>query len=287
MNRRAFLGAALGTAGAVAASVSGAGAAEPSEVVLLASTIGPIDAGIVPALAQAFHARTGVVVRFVGAGTGATLEMSKRGEFDLVMVHALSLEKKFLAEGFGIDRRDVMYNDFVLLGPPSDPAGIRGMADPKAALRRIAEGQARFVTRGDNSGTHVAEKALWDKAGLSPQGAWYEVYEKGSSGNGPTLRHADERGAYVLMDRATWAVLKARLSLALLVENHPDLFNFIAVIRTNPDRFPKANAAGAQRFADWLVGEEAQGLIAAFGQAEYGAPLFFANAGGKVRPPGL
>ncbi|KIM00121.1 ABC-type tungstate transport system periplasmic binding protein [Paramagnetospirillum magnetotacticum MS-1] len=283
MNRRAFLGGALGTVGAASIAL----AAEPSEVVLLASTIGPIDAGIVPALANAFHARTGVVVRFVGAGTGATLEMSKRGEFDLVMVHALSLEKKFLAEGFGLDRRDVMYNDFVLLGPAADPAGIKGMDDPKAALRRIAGAQARFVTRGDNSGTHVAEKALWDKAGISPQGGWYEVFEKGSSGNGPTLRHADERGAYVMMDRATWVVLKAKLSLALLVEGHPDLFNFISIIRINPERFAKANAAGAQRFADWLVSDEAQGLIAGFGQAEYGTPLFFANAGPKVRPPGL
>ncbi|ARJ67542.1 tungsten ABC transporter permease [Magnetospirillum sp. ME-1] len=283
MNRRMFLGAAMGAVGAA----SLAQAADPAEVVLLGSTIGPIDSGIVPALAKAFHARTGVVVRFVGAGTGATLEMSKRGEFDLVMVHALSLEKKFMADGFGIDRRDVMYNDFVLLGPAADPAGIKGMNDPKAALRRIAETQARFVTRGDNSGTHVAEKALWERAGLQPQGAWYEVFEKGASGNGPTLRHADDRGAYVLMDRATWLVLKARLSLALLVENHADLFNFIAVIRSNPERFPKANAAGALRFADWLVGDEAQGLIAEYGKAEYGAPLFFANAGSKVRPPGL
>jgi tungstate transport system substrate-binding protein len=283
MNRRMFLGAVMGAAGV--ASV--AKAADPAEVVLLASTIGPIDAGIVPALAKAFHARTGVVVRFVGAGTGATLEMSKRGEFDLVMVHALSLEKKFMADGFGIDRRDVMYNDFVLLGPASDPAGIKGMSDPKAAMRRIAEAQARFVTRGDNSGTHVAEKALWDKAGVQPQGAWYEVFEKGASGNGPTLRHASDRGAYVLMDRATWLVLKDKLSLALLVEGHADLFNFIAVIRTNPERFPKANTAGAERFADWLVGDEAQALIAGFGRSEYGAPLFFANAGGKVKPPGL
>jgi tungstate transport system substrate-binding protein len=283
MNRRMFLGAVMGAAGAASVAM----AADPAEVLLLASTIGPIDAGIVPALAKAFHARTGVVVRFVGAGTGATLEMSKRGEFDLVMVHALSLEKKFMADGFGIDRRDVMYNDFVLLGPASDPAGIKGMSDPKAAMRRIAEAQARFVTRGDNSGTHVAEKALWDKAGVQPQGGWYEVFEKGASGNGPTLRHAGERGAYVLMDRATWLVLKDKLALALLVEGHADLFNFIAVIRTNPERFPKANAAGAERFADWLVSEEAQTLIAGFGRSEYGAPLFFANAGGKVKPPGL
>lgn len=280
------MGTAFGAA-CSAAAISGANAADPSEVVLLASTIGPIDAGIVPALVTAFHASTGIVVRFVGAGTGATLEMSKRGEFDLVLVHALSLEKKFMAEGFGIDRRDVMYNDFVILGPAADPAGIKGLNDPKEAFRRVAASQSRFVTRGDNSGTHVAEKALWDKAGLQPQGAWYEVFEKGASGNGPTLRHADSREAYVLMDRATWLVLKAKLSLALLVENHPDLFNFIAIIRTNPERFPKANGVGAVRFADWLVGDEAQSLIADFGKGEFGASLFFANAGSKVRPPGL
>jgi tungstate transport system substrate-binding protein len=180
-----------------------------------------------------------------------------------------------------------MYNDFVILGPVADPAGIKGLSDPKEALRRIAASQSRFVTRGDNSGTHVAEKALWDKAGLQPQGAWYEVFEKGASGNGPTLVHADSRGAYVLMDRATWLVHRAKLSLTLLAENHPDLFNFIAVIRTNPERFPKANAAGAARFADWLVGDEAQALIADFGKVEFGAPLFFANAGSRVRPPGL
>ncbi|MCC7167160.1 MAG: substrate-binding domain-containing protein [Rhodospirillales bacterium] len=290
MTRRRFLATAAGGAFLTTGLTTGlatARAAEPGEVVLLASTIGPIDAGIVPALARAFHARTGIVVRYVGAGTGATLEMSKRGEFDLVMVHALSLERKFLADGFGIDRRDVMYNDFVILGPAADPAGVRGLADPGAALARIAAGQARFVTRGDNSGTHVAEKALWAKAGLSPQGGWYEVFEKGASGNGPTLLHADQRGAYVVIDRATWLVLRAQLSLALMVENHPDLFNFIAIIRTNPERFPKVNKIGAERFADWLVAPEAQTLIAEFGRADFGASLFFPNAGSKVRPPGL
>ena len=286
MRRRTFISTAIGAACSMTIA-NGANAADPAEVVLLASTIGPIDAGIVPALADAFHARTGIVVRFVGAGTGATLEMAKRGEFDLVLVHALALEKKFLAEGFGIDRRDVMYNDFVLLGPATDPAGIKGLSDPKPALQRIAASGSRFVTRGDNSGTHVAEKALWEKAGIQPQGDWYEVFEKGASGNGPTLLHADARGAYLLMDRATWLVLRSKLSLTLLVENHPDLFNFISIIRTNPEKFPKANKAGAQHFADWLVGDEAQSLISSFGQAEYGARLFFANAGSKIRPPGL
>ena len=286
MRRRRFISAAIGTLGSMAIMAKSK-AADPGEVVLLASTIGPIDAGIVPALAQAFHARTGIVVRFVGAGTGATLELAKRGEFDLVLVHALTLEKKFLADGFGIDRRDVMYNDFVLLGPASDPAGIKGLSDPQLALREIAAKRSRFVTRGDNSGTHVAEKALWEKAGIQPQGEWYEVFEKGASGNGPTLLHADAREAYVLIDRATWLVLRGKLSLKILVENHPELFNFISVIRTNPERFPKANRQGAERFADWLVGHEAQSLIAEFGHVEFGAPLFFANAGSKVRPPGL
>ena len=285
MRRRDFFG--VGLAAAAVLRTTGARAADPTEVVLVASTIGPIDAGIVPALAKAYHARTGVVVRYVGAGTGATLEMARRGEFDLVIVHALALEKKFLAEGFGVDRQDVMYNDFVILGPPADPAGIKGLTDSKEALRRIAATQSPFVSRGDNSGTHVAEKELWDKAGLQPHGNWYEIWEKGSTGNGPTLKYADSRAAYLLMDRATWLVLERQLSLKMMVEGDRDLFNYISAIRINPERFPKANAAGAQKFVDWLLSAEAQAIIADFGRDTFGQALFFPNAGGRVKPPGL
>jgi tungstate transport system substrate-binding protein len=260
------------------------GVARAGEVVL-ASTVAPVESGIVAALVEAFRTRTGIPVRVLAMGTGLALATAGRGAADLVLVHALSLERLFLASELGIDRRDVMYNDFVILGPHSDPAGLGGLADPTEAFRRIAAAGAGFVSRGDRSGTHLAELALWAAAGLAPGGAGYEVFAQGDRGNGATLLHADGRGAYVLMDRATWLVRPPGLSLALLVEGHPDLFNFIAVIRANPARLSGLNAAGALALADWLVGDEAQALIADFGRDAYGAPLFFANAGPRIWPP--
>jgi tungstate transport system substrate-binding protein len=252
--------------------------AEPKDVLLMASTIGPIDAGIVGALEDAYFAKTGVLVRHAGAGTGAALEMTKRGGFDVVMVHARVLEDKFVADGFGVDRRDVMYNDFVILGPAADPAGIKGEKQAVNALRKIAQTQTLFVTRGDNSGTHVKEVELWQKAGIKPAGAWYVTYERGASGNAPTTRYANERGAYLLMDRATYLTLKKEVALQVLVEKDPVLLNYIAVIRMNPAKFPKANAEGAKAFVDWLVSDEAQRLIKSFGVAQYGESLFFPNS---------
>lgn len=257
-----------------------------SPVVMLASTIGPIDAGIVGALEDAFQRRTRLEVRHVGAGTSAALDMAKTGSFDLVMAHARALEDKFVADGFGVDRRDVMYNDFVVLGPASDPARIRGERSAAEALRKIAVARALFVTRGDRSGTHVKEMEVWQKAGLAPSGPWYVVWERGASGNAPTTRYADERRAYVLMDRATYLTLKRDITLQVLVEKDPDLLNYIAVIRVNPARFPKANADGARRFADWLVSDEAQRLIQIFGVGRFGEPLFFPNADTwRKKPP--
>ena len=250
----------------------------PPVVLMMASTIGPIDAGIVETLEDAYRRTTGVDVRHVGAGTGAALDMAKSGSFDLVMVHARALEYKFVADSFGVDRRDVMYNDFVILGPPADPARIRGARSATAAFRQIAEASAPFVTRGDNSGTHVKELELWDKAGPRPAGPWYVRYERGSAGNAPTTRYANERQAYVLMDRATYLTLKREITLQVLVEKDPDLLNYIAVIRVNPARFPRVNATEATRFVDWLVSDEAQRLIQGFGVSQYGESLFFPNA---------
>jgi tungstate transport system substrate-binding protein len=244
----------------------------------MASTIGPIDAGIVGALEDAYLRKTGVQVRHAGAGTGAALEMTKRGGFDLVMVHARALEDKFVADGFGVDRRDIMYNDFVILGPTADPAKIRGEKQATAALRKIAQARALFVTRGDQSGTHVKEMELWTKAGIKPAGDWYVKYEKGADGNAPTTRYANGRQAYVLMDRATILTLKKELGLQVLVEKDPDLLNYIAVIRMNPAKFPRANAAEATAFLNWLVSDEAQRLIKQFGVEMYGESLFFPNS---------
>jgi len=247
-------------------------------IVMMASTIGPIDAGIVAALEDAYLRRTGVVVRHAGAGTGAALEMAKSGSFDLVMVHARALEDRFVAEGFGVDRRDVMYNDFVILGPAADPARIRGERRAVDALRKIATAEAGFLTRGDRSGTHVKEMELWQAAGIASRGVWYVTSERGAAGNGPTTRDADARQADVLMDRATYLTLKREISLQVLVERDPALLNYIAVIRVNPARLPSVNAEGARGFQEWLVSDEAQRIIEAFEVDRYGEPLFFPNS---------
>jgi tungstate transport system substrate-binding protein len=277
MTSRSVLALLLIAAVAVIVAGSHSTAAQP-RIVMMASTIGPVDAGIVSALEDAYFKRSGVIVRHAGAGTGAALEMSKGGSFDLVMVHARALENKFVADGFGIDRRDVMYNDFVILGPAADPARIRGEKKAVDALRKIAAAQAPFLTRGDRSGTHVKEVELWQAAGVSPQGGWYVTSDRGAAGNAPTTRDANGRQAYVLMDRATYLTLKREVSLQVLVEKDPALLNYIAVIRVNPAKLPKVNAEGARAFQDWLVSEEAQRIIKDFEVARYGEPLFFPNS---------
>jgi tungstate transport system substrate-binding protein len=277
MTSRSVLALLLIAAVAVIVAGSHSAAAQP-RIVMMASTIGPVDAGIVSALEDAYFKRSGVIVRHAGAGTGAALEMSKGGSFDLVMVHARALENKFVADGFGIDRRDVMYNDFVILGPAADPARIRGEKKAVDALRKIAAAQAPFLTRGDRSGTHVKEVELWQAAGVSPQGGWYVTSDRGAAGNAPTTRDANGRQAYVLMDRATYLTLKREVSLQVLVEKDPALLNYIAVIRVNPAKLPKVNAEGARAFQDWLVSEEAQRIIKDFEVARYGEPLFFPNS---------
>jgi tungstate transport system substrate-binding protein len=250
-----------------------------SKFILLSSTIGPIDAGIVDALETAFEKDTGIRVRHVGAGTGAALDIAKKGNVDLVLVHAKSLEEKFVAEGFGTERIDLMYNDFVIMGPAKDPAGIKGMASATEALKTIAQKQAIFVTRGDKSGTHMAEMALWEKAGISPSGAWYNLFEKGSTGNVPTLQYADQKEAYTVMDRATFLTLKDKIKLVILVEKDEALLNFMSLIPVNPQKFPLANYADTMRFVKWLTDpEKGQMIIRDFGKDKYGSPLFFPNS---------
>ena len=249
-----------------------------ADTVRMSSTIGPIDAGIVPALVEAYGKKTGTKVTFEGAGTGATLEKAKSGNFDMVMVHARSLEDKFIAEGYGVDRRDIMFNDFVILGPASDPAGIKGMKSAPAALTRIAIMGAPFVTRGDMSGTHVKELEVWEAARIKPEGDWYVTYALGKLGNGATTTFANRRQAYVLMDRATYLTLKKSISLVPLVERDPILLNLIAIIRVNPEKFPGLNVDAAMAFADWLETDEAQMLIKDFGVKKFGEPLFFPNS---------
>jgi len=222
--------------------------AQSSKFILMASTIGPIDSGIVDLLESEFEKETGFRVRHVGAGTGAALEIAQKGNVDLVLVHAKSLEEKFVNGGFGTERIDLMYNDFVIVGPPNDPAGIKGMKKAAEALKVISQKGVVFITRGDKSGTHVAEMELWDKAGLKPSGPWYVIYEKGSEGNVPTLRYTDQKGAYTVIDRATFLTLKDQMKLVVLVEKDEALLNYITLIPVNPKKFNKLNYDEAMVF---------------------------------------
>jgi tungstate transport system substrate-binding protein len=261
----------------------------------LASTIGPIDAGIVPALIEAYTARSGVSIALTGAGTNKTLELARGGGYDVVIVHALALEERFIAEGYGLSRHELMANDFVIVGPASDPAGIRALPEGSGAIgafRRLLETQAPVLTRGDLSGTHVKELDVWEAAGLTPSGDWYVTAEHGTEGNLATAREAIALQRYTLLDRATVLTLGDALGLDpstgsgldVLLEGDPLLLNIISVLPVNPARVPGVRGEAAA-FVDWLLGDEAQGLIADFGVEQYGQPLFFPRAPGWSRTP--
>ena len=250
-----------------------------SKFVLLSSTIGPVDSGIVEVLENSFEKETGIRVRHVGAGTGAALNIAQKGNVDLVMVHAKSLEEKFVQEGYGTERIDLMYNDFVIVGPPEDPAGIKGMKNAIEALKKIADKKTTFISRGDKSGTHVAEMVLWEKAGLKPSGSWYTIYEKGFEGNAPTLRYTDQKRAYTVIDRATFLSLKKEIKLDVLVEKDKILLNYITLVPVNPKKFPKVNYEDTMTFVKWLTSpKKGQIIIKEFGKEKYGSPLFFPNS---------
>jgi tungstate transport system substrate-binding protein len=256
-----------------------AGQSQENKFVLLASTIGPIDAGIIGVLEEAFEKETGIRVRHVGAGTGAALKMAEGGQFDLVLAHAKVLEEKFVKDGFGTQRVPLMYNDFVIVGPLSDSAKIKGMKTAAEALRTIAARKVKFISRGDKSGTHVAEMDLWANAGIKPSGAWYVVYEKGASGNVPTLKYTDEQQAYTVIDRATHLSIRNQIKVGILVENDEAMLNFMSLIPINDKKFPRANRAAAMQFVEWMTApEKGQLIIRDFGKDKYGAALFFPNS---------
>jgi len=254
-------------------------AADGDKFVFLSSTIGPIDSGIVGTLEDQFEKETGIRVRHVGAGTGAALKIATKGQIDLVMAHAKSLEEKFIADGFGTERIPLMYNDFVIVGHPDDLAGIRGMTSVGAALKRIQDRGMKFISRGDKSGTHVAEMELWKKAGIKPQGAWYIIYEKGAEGNVSTLKYTNQQSAYTVIDRATYLSLKNSIQLVVLVEGDEALLNFISLIPVNPAKFPGVNHKDTMTFVQWLTSPEKGHLIIRdFGKDKYGSALFFPNS---------
>jgi tungstate transport system substrate-binding protein len=244
--------------------------------VILATTTSTYDTGLLDYLNPRFERATGYQVKTISVGTGQALALGERAEADVVLVHAPDAERVWMAAGNGTERLLVMYNDFVLVGPAGDPAGIRG-GTTLDALRRIAATGATWVSRGDNSGTHLLEQQLWGQAGISPAGAgWYLAVGQGM---GQTLNVANDRQAYTLTDRGTWLARQNTLQLPILVEGDVVLRNVYHVMPVNPARSPRINGPGGQAYAAWLVGPAAQAAISTFGVDRYGQPLFFPAAG--------
>ncbi len=274
------LGKILGTAVLLFGPLlTGAPAAAAEKNVILATTTSTQDSGLLDVLVPAFEKQSGYFVKTISVGSGQALAMGRKGEADVLLVHAPAEEQKLVDDRFGINRRPVMHNDFVVLGPPEDPAGIRGASSAKDALTKIARSGALFLSRGDNSGTHSKEKGLWKAAAIDPHGQKW--YQQTGLGMGETLNVASEKGGYTLADRGTYlARHKARqLRLEILVEREPLLLNVYHVIEVNPARWPKVNAAGAKAFADFVVSPATQEVIGRFGVDKVGAPLFVPDAG--------
>ena len=258
--------------GALLAGAPAAAGAQP--FITLASTTSTEQSGLFKFLLPAFTKDTGITARVVAVGTGQALDMGRRGDADVVFVHDRAAEERFVQEGFGVKRLPVMYNDFVIVGPGSDPAGVKG-GDVTGALKKIAERNWPFASRADKSGTHAAELRYWKQAGIDqPRGAWY--LETGS-GMGPTLNTAAGKGAYALTDRGTWLAFRNRGDLVVLVEGDKRLFNQYGVMLVNPQRHAHVKQELGQRFIDWVTGPKGQAAID--GYRIGGEQLFFANAG--------
>jgi len=244
--------------------------------IILATTTSTQDSGLLDELLPMFEEYSGYQVKTIAVGTGEALAMGKRGDADVLLAHAPAQEKELVAAGFVINRRIVMHNDFLIVGPEGDPAGIHGGDRGADGVRAIAGAGARFVSRGDNSGTHIREMSLWDAAGIQPGGDWYISTGQGM---GATLLIAAEKGGYVLTDRGTYLSLEERTGLIQHVEGDPLFLNIYSVMEVNPERFPMVNSAGAKAFSDFILSPVAQDVIRGFGTEEYGQPLFFPDAG--------
>lgn len=231
------------------------------KVLRLATTTSTDNSGLLKFLLPAFEKSSGYKVHVIAVGTGKALRMGQDGDVDVVMVHARTDEDKFVAAGYGVNRRDLMYNDFVIVGPKQDPAGIGAIKDPAAALARIAAREAAFISRGDESGTYKKEQALWQAADIKPHGKWYRSIGQGME---QALQIASEMRGYTLADRGTWLALRKKLELDILVQGDSRLFNPYGVIAVNPARYPDVNYQGAMAFIAWLTSPEGQNQIAAF-----------------------
>jgi tungstate transport system substrate-binding protein len=251
-------------------------AADDDDFIIVQSTTSTQNSGLFDHILPKFTEKTGIEVRVVAVGTGQALKNAKNGDGDIVLVHSKPDEEKFVAEGWGVKRHDVMYNDFVIVGPASDPAGIAGLKDADQALKKIAEAEAPFASRGDNSGTHKAEERLWEQTGVDPTHASGDWYLETGSGMGATLNTAVGKHAYTLTDRGTWLSFANKSDFKVLVEGDPKLFNQYGVILVNPEKHARVKAEQGQEFVDWLISGEGQKAIASY--RIDGQQLFFPNA---------
>jgi tungstate transport system substrate-binding protein len=247
------------------------------KTLILATTTSTYDTGLLDTLIPIFEKQTGYFVKTIAVGSGQAMAMGQKGEADVLLVHSPAAEEKFMAEGFGVNRRLVMHNDFVIVGPADDPAKIKGLKSAAEAFKKIAAAQALFLSRGDNSGTHAKEKQIWKAAGVKYEGEKW--YQQTGLGMGQTLNVAAEKKAYTLTDRGTYLALAKTLKLDILVQGDAVLLNIYHVMEVNPQKWPKVNFAAAKAFADFMVSRETQEVIRTFGVDKYGSPLFFPDAG--------
>jgi len=245
------------------------------QTLILATTTSTYDSGLLDFLLPDFEAQYHAEVEVIAVGTGQAIKTAEQGDADVILVHARATEDQFVADGYGVNRQDVMYNDFVIIGPEGDPAGIKEMTNAAAALAKIAESQTPFASRGDESGTHCKEQAIWEKADIEPGGEWYLSLGQGM---GATLTFADERGAYTLTDRGTYLARREGLALPILMEGDPTLFNPYGVISVNPEKHPHVKYELAMKFIEWLTSVDTQEKIGEFGKDRFGMPLFAPNS---------
>lgn len=277
----------LATVTVVAFSVLSVNAAQSQpkqKNIILATTTSTQDTGLLDVLIPIFEKQTGYFVKTIAVGSGQAMAMGEKGEADVLLVHSPDAEKKFIADGFGINRRLVMHNDFIIVGSGADQAKIKNIKSAAEAFKMIASSESLFVSRGDNSGTHSQEKKLWKAAGINPEGQKW--YQQTGLGMGQTLNVAAEKKGYTLTDRGTYLAIKKTLGMDILVEGDAALLNIYHVIEVNVEKWPKVNAAGAKAFADFMVSKRTQGIIKSFGVDKYGSPLFFPDVGKRVEDLG-
>lgn len=282
MGRRSFLALVTLLTVAVTVACGGDDGGAANGDLVLATTTSTQDSGLLDVLVPMFEEESGYNVQVIAVGSGQAIAQASRGDADVVLVHSPAAERQMVDEGNGIERTLIMHNDFVIVGPEDDPAGIADAASLNDAMTAIAASEASFVSRGDESGTNALEQRLWEAAGIEPSGGWYE---ESGQGMGATLQIAGQRQAYTLSDRATYLAQQDTLDLAILLEGDPALLNVYHAIVANPERYPNVNVAGARAFTAFLVRDDVQRIIGEFGVEDYGEPLFFPDAG-KPEPAG-